>query len=95
MEENTCEWYDPSCGLAWIRDEFQAFSLWLWEGMLNGIASAFEAIPVPDFLIGVGTHTMPSAIAWFASPFQLGLGLGIVVTAYTARFILRRIPIIG
>ncbi len=97
MEEtiNTCAWYDPSCGLAWFRDELQAFALWLWDSLLAGIASLFEAIPVPDFMLNVTTYTLPSTVAWAVSPFQIDIGLSIIVSAYIARFILRRIPIIG
>ena len=97
MEEtaNSCAWYDPSCGLAWLRDEFQAFSVWLWDSMLSGIASLFESIPVPEFMLNAGSHSIPAGVAWAAEPFQIPVGLGIIVSAYIARFILRRIPIIG
>lgn len=78
-----------------MRDELQAFGVWLWDGILSGLASLFEAFPVPDFLQNVGTHTIPSSVSWAASAFQLDVGLAIIVSAYTARFILRRIPGIG
>ncbi len=92
---NSCEWYDPSCALAWIRDELQAVGVWMWNSVLSGAASVLEAIPVPDFMQNVGSHTLPSSVSWAASAFQLDVGLGIIVSAYVARFILRRIPIIG
>lgn len=92
---NNCSWYDPSCALAWVRDELQAFGVWIWDSILSGIASTFEAIPVPDFLNSVGTHVIPSGVAWAAEAFQLDIGLTVIVSAYIARFILRRIPVIG
>ncbi|MAY15260.1 MAG: hypothetical protein CMI06_07980 [Oceanospirillaceae bacterium] len=97
MEEttNTCEWYDPSCALGWLRDEFQAFGVWIWDSILSGIASVFEAIPVPEFMLNVDSYTLPTSVSWAASAFQLDVGLGIIVSAYISRFILRRIPIIG
>lgn len=95
MEENTCGWYDPGCALAWVRDELQAFSLWLWGEILSGMASVFESFPVPDFLMNIGVHTMPDSVSWAASAFHLEMGLAVIVSAYTARFILRRIPVIG
>jgi hypothetical protein len=93
--ENTCSWYDPSCTLTWLRDEFQAFGIWIWDSLLSGVATTFEAIPVPDFMQNIGAHTIPPGVSWAASAFQLDVGLGIIVSAYTARFILRRLPIIG
>ena len=93
--ENTCNWYDPSCALGWIRDELQAFGVWLWDSILSGLVAVFEAIPVPDFLENIGTHSLPPHIAWAASAFHLDIGIAIVVSAYTARFLLRRIPGIG
>ena len=93
--ENNCSWYDPSCALAWLRDELQAFGLWIWDSVLSGLASVVESIPVPDFLQNVEIHTLPPAVSWAASAFQLDLGLAIIVSAYTARFILRRIPGVG
>jgi len=93
--ENTCSWYDPSCALTWLRDELHAFSLWVWNGILSSMASLFEVIPIPSFMTGLGVHTLPPGISWAASAFQLDVGLTIIVSAYTARFILRRIPVIG
>jgi hypothetical protein len=93
--ENTCAWYDPSCSLAWLRDELQALGVWLIDSLLSAMAGIFEAIPVPDFMVNAGTHTIPSGVSWAASAFQLDVGLGIIVSAYIARFILRRLPVIG
>lgn len=92
---NSCEWYDPSCALEWLRDEFQAFGVWILDSILSSIAAIFESIPVPDFMQNVGTISLPPTVNWILDAFQLDVGIGIIVTAYTARFILKRIPIIG
>jgi hypothetical protein len=91
----SCEWYDIACGLKWLGDELDAWFLRLYDGFMSGLASIIEAIPVPDFLANMQTFSMPSGVAYFASAFEIPWGIAIIVTAYTARFILRRIPIIG
>lgn len=91
----SCSWYDPSCQLSWIGDELQSFGLWIYDSILSGLATAFEALPVPDFLLNISSFALPSSVTWVAAPFQIDVGIGIIVSAYTARFILRRIPGIG
>lgn len=91
----SCEWYDITCGLKWIGDELKSFFLWAYDGVISGFASMIEAIPVPDFLANMQTFSLPPGVAYFASAFEIPWGIAIVVTAYTARFILRRIPVIG
>lgn len=92
---NECKWYDPSCALTWLSDELKAIWLWLYDSILSGFAAVIEAIPVPDFLLNLHSFTLPPTLSWFVNCLNLPIGLGIVVTAYTARFILRRIPFIG
>jgi len=94
-EINTCSWYDPSCALQWMQAEMTAFSIWVYDSILSGLALLMESIPIPDFLLNSSSFTIPQSVAWAASPFQLEVGLAIIVSAYTARFILRRIPGIG
>jgi len=94
-EKNSCEWYDPSCALQWLSDEFKAFWLYLYDSLITGLAVVVEAIPVPDFLSNIQSVSLPSGVAWFIEPFNIGYGLIAIVGAYTARFILRRIPFIG
>lgn len=91
----SCKWYDVPCWLGWLRDELKALLLWWYDSLLGGLASLLEAIPVPDFFAQISTIQVPDGVAFFASAFQLPFGVGLVVGAYTARFILRRIPFIG
>lgn len=90
-----CKWYEVGCHMTWLRDEFHAFALWLYEAVLSGCASAIEAFPVPDFMLGVSTQALPSGVAFFVDALQLPVGLAIIGSAYIARFLLRRIPVIG
>jgi len=94
-ESNTCSWYDPSCALSWIKDELQAFGLWIYDSILSGLAALFELMPAPEFMMNLTPHSIPSGVAWAVAPFQLEYGIGIIVSAYIARFVLRRIPGIG
>lgn len=93
--ENSCEWYDISCGLKWLSDEFKAFFLWVFDSIMAGFAKVIELIPVPDFLENMQSQVMTPAVSWFLQPFELQYGLIAIGSAYTARFILRRIPLIG
>ena len=95
MDNESCEIYDVPCHLGWLVEEFKALALWLYESILMGFSSLIDSIPVPDFLLNMGSFQLPPAISYFASPFQIEWGIAIVVSSYTARFILRRIPVIG
>jgi hypothetical protein len=55
---------------------------------------AMEAIPVPEFL-GNTSFALPPGVMWFASAFELATGLGIMTAAWGARFLVRRLPVIG
>jgi len=90
-----CNWYNPACWLEWIRDELHAFFLWLYESVIGGVATLFESIPVPDALLNSAGHVVPAGVSFFATAFEIPIGLSIIVGAYIARFILRRIPLIG
>lgn len=83
--------------IEWLYD----FALWLirkiWEEVANAIATAFEALPAPDFLQDVSGAFMSidPGVMFFADVLQLPEGTAIVVSAYTGRFIIRRLPVIG
>ena len=93
--QNSCEWYDPSCALQWLQDEFKAFFLWVLDSIMLGLAKIIELIPVPDFLENLHATTLNPTVSWFLQPFEIQFGLIAIVSAYIARFILRRIPFIG
>lgn len=39
--------------------------------------------------------SIPSSVAYLFQIFQIWTGVGMIITAYIARFMIRRIPIIG
>jgi len=90
-----CKWYDISCISIWWVEEIKALSLYIFNSILSGFASVVEAIPVPEFLLNIGNFTLPNSILFYVNLFELPVGIGIIVAAYTARFVLRRIPLIG
>jgi hypothetical protein len=91
----TCAFYDVPCGANWLVKQLEAFGSWLYQLFLESAAGLIDSIPVPDFLQNIQTVNMPSGVSFFVSPFQLEYGIGIIVGAYIARFIVRRIPFIG
>lgn len=95
MANQSCEWYDVSCFAGWLKDEFKAFFIWLYDCLLSGLAKIIELLPVPDFLANMHSFVMTPWVSWFIQPFEIQYGLTVIVSAYVARFILRRIPGIG
>jgi hypothetical protein len=51
-----------------------------------------ESIPVPSFLANMPTYSLPDAVLWLITPFNVEYGLGVLVAAFTARFIIKLIP---
>lgn len=62
-----------------------------------GLAAILNAIPVPDWLAGAGNAVanIPPGVAYLIQTMHIGAGAAIMVSAYTIRFLIRRIPIIG
>ena len=90
-----CEFYDVGCHYEWLIAEIKLLFVFIVDNVLQAVAGVFIAIPVPSFLLNVGAFGLSSDVLFFTTLFQVPFGLGIVVTAYIARFVLRRIPIIG
>lgn len=84
-----------------ILDWFVELLLWwprkLWQLVLDGMASLIEAIPVPSFMSSLGSFAsgLDPGIAFFLNDLQIGTGLGMIISAYIIRFVIRRIPLIG
>lgn len=94
-EQAACKWYEPSCIAQWFIDEVKSLWIFIYDAFMSGLASLIEAIGVPDFLMNLHTVNLPPGVSWFLAPLNLLTGIGIIVGAYIARFILRRIPFIG
>lgn len=71
------------------------FALDTYQFIVMSFADLIDLIPIPDFFDDMQTYTVPANLAFFVEPFQLEYGIGIVVSAYIARFIVRRLPVVG
>lgn len=91
----TCAFYDLPCGANWLKTQLEALGDWYVQTWIDLGTALVNVIPVPDFLVNLQPVTIPSSVSFFIAPFNLEYGIGIIVSAYIARFILRRIPIIG
>lgn len=94
--------------LTWISDFFLGILEWLlelvawvpkkiWELLLDALAAAIEAIPVPDFVASAGNWFggIPATVIYFGQFFAVAEGLAMIMSALVLRFVLRRIPLIG
>ncbi|CAA0100613.1 Uncharacterised protein [BD1-7 clade bacterium] len=90
-----CSAFDLGCYIDWVIEEIKLLFISFADQIMSSIAGVFESIPVPGFLQNIGAFSLSSDILYFTTLFQLPAGLSLVVSAYTARFILRRIPVIG
>lgn len=94
-DSEVCSITDVGCLADWFLDQVASLGLWFFEKILDGLAAVVESIPVPSWASNIGNLHIPSEIGWFAEAFQLNNGVAILVSAYTLRFIIRRIPVIG
>lgn len=90
-----CKFYDISCIAHWSVDEIKALFLNFFHSILGAFASVFESIPIPDFLLNVGSFSLPVSVLFWTDLFQVPLGLSIIVPTYILRFIIRRLPVVG
>ena len=87
--------FDFNEALQWISDKVQA----IYDSISNQIFSLptmiANSIPIPDFLLNLSTVNIPGEITFYTDAFELPLGITIFISAYIARFTLRRLPFIG
>lgn len=76
-------------------DTITAWFVSIYESVVLGISDMFASIPAPDFLSNMESIVLPASVGFFAAPFQFPFGLSIVVSAYTIRFLIRRLPFVG
>jgi hypothetical protein len=92
----------------YLLDKINAFGAWLlsiavwfidkaWDLITTGLGLVLQAIPVPEWLSSAGdvVGAMPPGVAYLAQAFMIPQGVAILVGAYTIRFVIRRIPLIG
>jgi hypothetical protein len=83
--------------LAWLFSFFDWLIQEVVQLVLAGLAAVLALIPVPSWLMGAAgvMGAMPPGVAFVANAFMLPQGLAIIISAYTIRFVIRRIPFIG
>lgn len=78
-----------------------ALLLWvpqkIWELLLSGLAAAINAMPAPAFAAQAAANiaALSGDVLWWTDLFCVPQGLSMVLAALVARFVLRRIPLIG
>jgi len=99
MFDGLIEWFSEFFGniTEWFVDLVKTFGQWVWQAVLDALASVIEGIPVPDFVLNAGSvfSSIPPEIAAFWGFFAISEGLAMIVSAYSLRFLIRRIPFIG
>jgi hypothetical protein len=81
----------------WLWSMFTAVPLHVLSLLLQGLAAFIAWIPAPAFFSNAGQWigNVPPLAAFLLSTTQVGALITILVSAYTLRFIIRRIPFLG
>ena len=58
----------------WLKD----FVIWVLDGLLSGVASLLEAVPVPSFMSGGLFSALPSSLIYLLVETGMVAGLGII-----------------
>lgn len=71
--------------------------LYTYQLLCESLVDIFAAIPVPGFFSDATNlfSSINSGVLYYVAPLQLDYGIGILLSAYTLRFLIRRIPFIG
>lgn len=79
--------------LSFVVNFFEQLPLFLMGPFLDGVNAFMQALPVPSFFSEASQFAaaLPPAVAFFLQGFQIGTGLTIVFSAFTIRFVIRRI----
>ena len=79
--------------LGFVVNFFEQLPLLLMGPFLDGVNAFLQALPVPSFFGSAAgfAAAIPPAAAFFLQGFQIVPGLTIVFSAYTIRFVIRRI----
>lgn len=79
----------------YLLDNLYRMANFIFGSILDGLAFIFNMLPVPEFMKDLPSYTLPPEVAYYAQYMQLEFGLSVIVIAYTLRFIIRRLPVIG
>jgi hypothetical protein len=81
----------------WLYDILLYIPKKVWQWLLEGLANLLNSIPLPGFVADIPAifSAIPAEMTWFLEPFNFGPGLLMIGAAYTLRFLIRRLPVIG
>lgn len=84
----------------WVQDFFNfllGLPLHIFSLLLSGLSYVLNAIPAPSFFTEASgwVGSIPTLAAYLLSALQIGSLVTILVSAYTLRWVIRRIPFIG
>lgn len=81
---------------------------WIWEcilwlpqyvvnDVLTGISAWFATLEAPDFVANIASYSggIPPSVVYFLSIMEFKFGVQVFLAALIARFLVRRIPVIG
>jgi len=87
------DWVDEV--LQWLLDVLLWVPRKLYQLILEGLLTVFNAIPVPSWAEGLDLDWIPAGMAYFLEPFNVAFGVTCITSAYLLRFLIRRIPVVG
>lgn len=96
-----CGYLDIGCHVEhfgnWLLNVLLYVPRKLWDWLLQGVLAVLDAIPVPDWFSNAGNFMsgIDSYVWFFAHVAQVPAGIAIMLSAYTIRFLIRRIPLVG
>lgn len=91
----SCKMYDLFCIFDWLIGEISSSFRYIFQSIMNGVVSVFNAIPVPDALSVSNTYVLPESVVYWMDMLNISYGIVALVSAYSVRFLIRRIPFIG
>lgn len=82
---------------SWLKELLLYLPKKWWADLLDALASVIQSLPVPDFVYQAANAfaSTPPMVVFFANKFAVPEGIAMMLVALTARFVLRRIPLIG
>lgn len=96
-----CSLFDVGCWLSAWADWVVQVLLWVprkfLELLLDGLALAVEAIPVPEAFALLDSYGagIAGGTVYFLDVFEVPAGVGMVAGALAARFLIRLLPFVG
>ena len=83
--------------LEWLKDFLLWLPLKLWQMLLEALSGLLAAIPVPSFFAQASAafSSIDPGVLYFAQVMQLHLGIPMLLGAYSLRFLIRRLPVVG